>query len=145
VGAGSSADSRAGTLPQVATQTLCRSGPRPRTGGHPGCVDNHRTIVTIRGTGGLDVAKQDRIDFRIDEAVKAQFSMAAEAYGMNLSSFMIAAAQEQVIRARRRLDALKLSDRDRDAFLNALDQPAQPVPAALVAAKKRRDKRIISD
>jgi len=28
---GSSADSRAGTLPQVATQTLCRSGPRPRT------------------------------------------------------------------------------------------------------------------
>lgn len=91
------------------------------------------------------MAKQDRIDFRIDEAVKAQFSMAAEAYGMNLSSFMIAAAQEQVIRARRRLDTLKLSDRDRDAFLNALDQPAPPLPAALNAAKKRQGKRISSD
>jgi uncharacterized protein (DUF1778 family) len=89
------------------------------------------------------MAKQDRIDFRIDESVKAQFSMAAEAYGMNLSSFMIAAAQEQVIRARRRLDTLKLSDRDRDAFLNALEQPARPVPAALAEAKKRQGKQVI--
>jgi uncharacterized protein (DUF1778 family) len=106
-------------------------------------------IITVQllqflGTGGLAMAKQDRIDFRIDESVKAQFSMAAEAYGMNLSSFMIAAAQEQVIRARRRLDTLKLSDRDRDAFLHALDQSARPVPAALVEAKKRQGKRITS-
>lgn len=90
------------------------------------------------------MAKQDRIDFRIDESVKAQFSMAAEAYGMNLSSFMIAAAQEQVIRARRLLDTLKLSDRDRDAFLHALDQPARPMPAALVEVRKRQGKRITS-
>lgn len=91
------------------------------------------------------MAKQDRIDFRIDEAVKAQFALAAEAYGMNLSSFMIAAAQEQVVRARRRVDTLKLSDPDRDAFLRALDQTARPVPAALAEAKKRRGKRIISE
>ncbi len=90
------------------------------------------------------MAKQDRIDFRVDEAVKVQFALAAEAYGMNLSSFMIAAAQEQVIRARRRLDTLKLSDPDRDAFLNALDQPVRLVPVALAEAKKRQGKRIIS-
>ena len=90
------------------------------------------------------MAKQDRIDFRVDEAVKAQFALAADAYGMNLSSFMIAAAQEQVVRARRRLDTLKLSDADRDAFLQALDQPARPLPAALAEAKKRQGKRIVS-
>jgi uncharacterized protein (DUF1778 family) len=90
------------------------------------------------------MAKQDRIDFRIDKAMKAQFALAAESYGMNLSSFMIAAAQEQVIRAQRRLDTLKLSDRDRDAFLSALDQPARPIPAALTEAKKRQGKRIAS-
>ena len=88
--------------------------------------------------------KEDRIDFRIDEPVKAQCSMVAEAYGMNVSLFMIAATQEQVIRARRRLDALKLSDRDRDAFLNAMDQSARPIPTALVEARKRHGKRTTS-
>jgi len=90
------------------------------------------------------MAKLDRIDFRIDEGVKAQFALAAEVYGMNLSSFMIAAAQEQVIRAQRRLDTLKLSDLDRDAFLEALDQPERPIPAALAKASKRRGTRIVS-
>lgn len=90
------------------------------------------------------MAKLDRIDFRVDEWVKAQFALAAEVYGMNLSSFMIAAAQEQVIRARRRLDTLKLSDPDRDAFLIALDQPERPMPAALAEAKERRGTRIVS-
>lgn len=82
--------------------------------------------------------------FGLTRAVKAQFALAAEAYGMNLSSFMIAAAQEQVIRARRRLDTLKLSDSDRDAFLKALDQPECPMPAALAKAKTRRGTRIVS-
>jgi uncharacterized protein (DUF1778 family) len=90
------------------------------------------------------MAKLDRIDFRIDEAVKAQFALVAEAYGMNLSSFMIAAAQEQVIRAARRQDTVRLSDLDRDAFLNALDQPIRPVPEALIKAKTRQGKRIAS-
>jgi uncharacterized protein (DUF1778 family) len=90
------------------------------------------------------MAKDDRIDFRIDEAVKAQFSLAAEAYGMNLSTFMIAAAQEQVARANRRLKSIRLSDRDRDAFLKALDQPARPIPDPLLKAKNRRVRRITS-
>lgn len=91
------------------------------------------------------MAKLERIDFRVEEGVKAQFAHAAEAYGMNLSSFMIAAAQEQVARARRRLETLELSDTDRDAFLKALDQPERPIPAALAKATWRRGTRILSD
>ncbi|MBF0255405.1 MAG: DUF1778 domain-containing protein [Gammaproteobacteria bacterium] len=90
------------------------------------------------------MAKQDRIDFRVDEAVKAQLVRAADAYGMNLSSFLLAAAQEQMVRAARRVDTLMLSPRDRDAFLDALDQPARPLPEVLQQAKARRATRITS-
>jgi len=83
------------------------------------------------------MAKQDRIDFRVDEAVKAQFTEAAEIFGMNLSTFMVAAAQEQVARAQQRKQAVTLSDRDRDLLLCALDRPARPAPDAVRKAKAR--------
>ncbi len=89
------------------------------------------------------MAKQDRIDFRIDECVKEQFVLAAEACGMNLSSFLIAAAQEQVARTKLQLEPLQLSDRDRDAFLALLEQPPRPLPKSLERAQKRRHERII--
>ncbi len=90
------------------------------------------------------MAKQERIDFRVDEAIKAQFSEAAEAFGMNLSTFMIAAAQEQVMRAQRRNQAVVLSDRDRDLFLAALDRPARPMPEAIRKAKARKAALVVS-
>ena len=43
-----------------------------------------------------------------------------------------------------RLDMLKLSDLDRDAFLKALDQPERPMPDALAKAKSRRGTLIVS-
>lgn len=91
------------------------------------------------------MAKQDRIDFRVDEAVKAQFSQAAEAFGMNLSTFMIAAAQEQAMRAQRRTEAIMLSDRDRDLFLAALDRQARPMPQPIRKAKARQDSLVTGD
>lgn len=91
------------------------------------------------------MAKQDRIDFRVDETIKTQFTQAAETFGMNLSTFMIAAAQEQVARAQRRTQAVMLSDRDRDLFLAALDRPARPMPEAIRKAKARHAALVISD
>jgi uncharacterized protein (DUF1778 family) len=84
------------------------------------------------------MAKQERIDFRVDEAIKTQFAEAAEVFGMNLSTFIIAAAQEQVARALRRKQAVMLSDRDRDLFLAALDRPARPIPEAVRKARSRK-------
>lgn len=91
------------------------------------------------------MAKQDRIDFRVDETIKTQFTEAAEAFGMTLSTFMIAAAQEQVARAQRSAQAVMLTDRDRDLFLTALDRPARPLPAAVRKAKARHATLVISD
>jgi uncharacterized protein (DUF1778 family) len=113
------------------------------------CVDEYRTYAKISkycpDNEEVHMARLERIDFRVDEAVKAQFTHAAETYGMNLSTFMIAAAQEQVARARRRFDTLNLSDTDRGAFLQALDQPVRPLPTALAKATRRRGTRILSD
>ncbi len=90
------------------------------------------------------MAKQDRIDLRVVEAIKAQFAEAAETCGMNLSTFMIAAAQEQVARAQRRNQAVVLSDRDRDLFLAALDRSARPMPEAIRKAKARKAALVVN-
>ncbi len=87
---------------------------------------------------------QERIDFRVDADTKAEFVEAAQAYGMNLSSFMIAAAREFVLRIQRQQQGLQLSDRDRDRFLAALDRPPRPAPDAFRQARKRH-RRLAGD
>jgi len=84
------------------------------------------------------MAKAERIDLRVQEELKGRFTAAAEAVGMNLSTFIIAAAQEQAARVLRSREAVVLSDRDRDRFLAALDRPAQPLPESLRKTKARR-------
>ena len=91
------------------------------------------------------MAKQERIDFRVDEIIKAQFAEAAEVFGMNLSTFIVAAAQEQVIRAQRHKQAIVLSDRDRDQLFSALDRNARPIPEAIRKAKSRHAALIASN
>ncbi|WP_275099714.1 DUF1778 domain-containing protein [Sedimenticola hydrogenitrophicus] len=91
------------------------------------------------------MAKQNRIDFRVEEDIKTQFTEAAEVFGMNLSTFMIAAAQEQVARAQRHKQAVMLNDRDRDLFLAALDRPARPMPESIRKAKARHAALVVGD
>jgi uncharacterized protein (DUF1778 family) len=88
--------------------------------------------------------KQERIDFRVDAAVKSMFTEAAQTYGMNLSTFMIAAAQEQVARAQRHRQAIILNDKDRDLFMSALErQEERPMPNAFAKAMANHDRLII--
>jgi uncharacterized protein (DUF1778 family) len=63
---------------------------------------------------------------------------------MNLSTFMIAAAQEQVARAQGRKQAVMLSDRDRDMFLDALDRAARSEPTSIKKAKTCHADRVNS-
>lgn len=91
------------------------------------------------------MTKADRIDLRVHEDIKAHFTAAAEAAGMTLTAFVIAAAQEQATRVLRARQAVVLSGHDRDLFLAALDRPARPIPDALRRAKKRRAKLLAND
>lgn len=89
--------------------------------------------------------KQERIDFRVDDTLKSQFTEAAEAFGMNLSTFMIAAAKQLSSRANRMKQLPPLSNRDRDLFLAALDRPARPMPDSVRKAKANYAKLVVSD
>lgn len=91
------------------------------------------------------MAKQERIDFRVSESIKTCFADAAEASGMTLSTFMIAAAQEQAARVLRQQQAVVLSDRDRDRFLSALDRPVRSIPQSVRKAKKRQSSLVKDD
>jgi uncharacterized protein (DUF1778 family) len=91
------------------------------------------------------MAKQDRIDFRIDENLKTEFAHSAEVLGMNLSTFMISAARQLSSRARRMEQLPPLSDRDRDVFLAALDRPAREIPESNKKAKTNYSKLIANE
>lgn len=91
------------------------------------------------------MAKQGRIDFQVDKALKAQFTETAEVFGMSLSTFMIAAAKQMSIRAKRMQQLPALSSRDRDLFITALDRTARPMPDSIRKAKKQHASLVVSD
>jgi uncharacterized protein (DUF1778 family) len=70
--------------------------------------------------------KQDRVEFRASISERQLFEKAAIVLGMNLSSFMRMTALEKSTEILRRSDSICLSNQDRDAFLNALENPPQP-------------------
>lgn len=70
--------------------------------------------------------KEDRIEFRISHEERVQFEMAATHLGMNLSAFLRMAALERSAKIVKESNVILLSDRDRMAFLSALENPPEP-------------------
>lgn len=70
--------------------------------------------------------KQDRIELRASEGERTRFIKAAAFTGMTLSAFLRQAALEKSETVLKNRDALTLSDRDRDLFLEALENPPKP-------------------
>jgi len=82
--------------------------------------------------------RSERLEARVSEEQKRLFVRAAELQGRSLTDFVIASAQEAAIQTVRTHDALRLSDRDRKAFVSALLAPAAPVKALERAAQRYR-------
>jgi uncharacterized protein (DUF1778 family) len=83
-------------------------------------------------------AKSERVSLRIDAESKRALQRAASYAGSSLSDFVITralAAANEVIQAR---EAVMLSGRDWDAFLDALASPPEPSPP-LERALRRHD------
>jgi len=76
--------------------------------------------------------KQERLDVRTSASEKKKFESAAMLLGMNLSSFLRMSAIEKSTEVLKQQDTIHLSDRARDAFLDALQNP----PKANRALKK---------
>lgn len=70
--------------------------------------------------------KEDRVEFRTSHQERVQFEEAAAFLHMNLSAFLRMAALEKSAEIVKESNVLLLSDRDRDAFLSALENPPEP-------------------
>lgn len=72
-----------------------------------------------------------RINLRTSPEAKALIERAAAIMGSTVSSFMLQNAYEAASRLIAQQETLTLSDRDRDAFLNALENPPEPTQALI--------------
>lgn len=67
-----------------------------------------------------------RINLRASSEAKAMIERAAALMGTTVSAFMIQNAYEAAQKLVAEWETITLSDRDRDAFLAALDNPPEP-------------------
>lgn len=70
--------------------------------------------------------KEDRIEIRTSKGERKQFEEAAYLSGMNLSEFLRRTALDKSYEIIRKNNSIILSNEDRDAFLNALENPPEP-------------------
>lgn len=72
-----------------------------------------------------------RINLRTSPEAKALIERAAAMMGATVSSFMLQNAYEAASRLIAQQEVLTLSNRDRDAFLHALENPPKPTQALI--------------
>lgn len=72
-----------------------------------------------------------RINLRTSPEAKALIERAAAIMGSTVSSFMLQNAYEAASRLVAQQEVITLSDRDRDAFLDALENPPEPTQALI--------------
>ena len=72
-----------------------------------------------------------RINLRTSPEAKALIERAAAIMGSTVSSFMLQNAYEAARRLVAEQEVITLSDRDRDAFLAALENPPEPTQALI--------------
>lgn len=87
---------------------------------------------------GLSTIKAERINLRLDEAAKQRLERAAAVEGQTVSAFILKSALERAEQALERHDALVLSRRDAEAFLEALAVPPAHTPALEAAVQDYR-------
>jgi len=85
-------------------------------------------------------SRSQRLEARLSEEQKELFVRAAELQGRSLTDFVIASAQEAAIETVRTHDALRLSERDRQAFVSALLAPPAPAKTLEQAAQRYRQR-----
>ena len=82
----------------------------------------------------------DNIEMRIRPSDKKRISRAAELTGVKLTTFVRASAAREAERVLREYQTTTLSERDRRAVLEALDNPPTPTRAARDAVRDYRSR-----
>src|SRR3990172_10547176 len=84
--------------------------------------------------------RDERLEARVTKEQKALFVRAAELQGRSLTDFLVASAQAAAMETVRTHDAMRLSERDREAFVSALLTPPSPARTLEQAAKRYRQR-----
>ncbi len=84
--------------------------------------------------------RSERLEARISKAQKELFVRAADLQGRSLTDFVVASAQEAALQTVRTHDSLRLSERDRQAFVSAVLSPPVPAKTLRQAAKRYRER-----
>ena len=82
----------------------------------------------------------DHIEMRVRPSDKERISRAAELTGVKLTTFVRASAAREAERILREHQTTTLSERDRQALLEALDNPPPPTRAARDAVRDYRSR-----
>lgn len=83
----------------------------------------------------------ERLDVRLTREKKELIEQAAAASGQTVTDFTVSTLCRRARKVLRDEQVLVLSDRDRDAFLAALENPPKPNRALLRAAQDWREAR----
>lgn len=96
---------------------------------------NRKTRPTKRGS-----TRTDRVDLRIDPAVKQRWQRAADLLGVPLASFVTMATMERADQTIRDQEMLVLTPEESEWFINYLmEETWEPSPALLRAAERHRE------
>ncbi len=91
-------------------------------------------------TASPDERATDHIEMRVKPSDKDRISRAAELTGVNLTAFVRASAAREAERILREHQTTTLSERDRRALLEALENPPPPTRAARDAVSDYRSR-----
>ena len=91
-------------------------------------------------TASPDERATDNIEMRVRPSDKERISRAAELTGVKLTTFVRASAAREAERILREHQTTTLSERDRQALLEALDNPPPPTRAARDAVREYRSR-----
>ena len=91
-------------------------------------------------TASSDERATDNIEMRVRPSDKKRISRAAELTGVKLTTFVRASAAREADRVLREHQTTTLSERDRRAVLEALDNPPPPTRAARDAVRDYRSR-----
>ena len=89
------------------------------------------------------IPKEDRLSIRIPRSIKEDLIRAATISGVTLGDFVIASTSAAAVNIIQSHQLMKLSARDYDRLMEALDEPPKPNSALLKAA--RDYKKAIAD
>lgn len=85
---------------------------------------------------GVAAYKVARLEARISEQEKNLFTKAAAIQGRSLSEFVVSSLHDTALRVMESHDVIRLTERDRETFVNALLNPPKPNKNLKAAAKR---------